>query len=51
MTKATDKMKAFAEKIAKLLGVDEPDYNDFNDTADFIDENKDEYYNTLDGRD
>lgn len=51
MTKATDRMIEFAKKIAEKLGIDEPDYNDFNETADFIDENKDEYHNSGKGRD
>jgi len=48
---ATMKMIEFAQAIAEKLHIDEPDYDDFDETSEFIDEYKDEYYNTLAGRD
>ena len=51
MGKATEKMIAFAAAIAERLGIDEPDYNDFGEVSEFIDENKDEYNNSRKGRD
>lgn len=44
MGKATKKMMDFAEAIATELGLKKPDYDDFEETSAFIDENKDEYY-------
>ena len=53
MEKATAKMIEFAKKIAERLHIEEeePDYNDYDETSEFIDEYKDEYYNSLNGRD
>jgi hypothetical protein len=51
MGKATEKMREFAEKIAEALHIDEPDYNDFGEVSEFIDEYKDEFYNSREGRD
>ncbi len=47
---ATAKMIAFAEKIAEELGLDEPDYNDFDDTSAFIDDWKDDYWESVNQR-
>lgn len=44
MGKATEKMKEFAEAIAYELDIDEPDYDNFDETKEFIDENKDDFY-------
>jgi hypothetical protein len=46
---ATLKMKEFAERIAEELGIDEPDYEDFEETAAFIDEHKQEYFSSIRG--
>lgn len=35
-TAATDKMRVYAQALAKRAGVPEPDYNNFNATHDFI---------------
>lgn len=48
---ATIRMIQFAQAIAERLGIEEPDYDNFQETSDFIDEYKDEYYNSLHGRD
>ena len=44
MGKATDKMIEYAEKIADYLGIDPPD---FDDTRNFIDDNKDDYWREM----
>ena len=44
MGKATEKMKDYAQAIADYLGIEPPDFDDFEETRDFIDENKDEYW-------
>lgn len=44
MGKATPRMIEFAKAIASRLDLDEPDYNDFDEVHDFIEENKDDYY-------
>ena len=44
MGKATQKMQDYAAAIAEYLGIDPPDFDDFEETRDFIDENKDEYW-------
>ena len=46
---ATLKMKEFAEKIAAELDIEEPDYESFEETAAFIDENKQEYFRAIRG--
>lgn len=50
MGRATDKMVAFAEKIADELNLDEPNYDDFDETSEFIDDNKDDYWASLNER-
>ena len=40
---ATLKMKNYAEAIADYLGIDPPDFDDFEETRDFIDENRMDY--------
>lgn len=44
MGRATEKMRDYAERIAEQLGLDEPDYDDFDEVHDFIEENKDDYW-------
>lgn len=44
MGKATQRMREFAEQIAAYLGIPEPDFNDFDATSEFIDDNKSEYF-------
>ena len=41
---ATDRMVEFAEAIAEELDLEEPDYDDFEETSEFISEYKDEFY-------
>ena len=40
----TLKMKEFATDIADELGLDYPDFDDFDDVHNFIEENKDDFY-------
>lgn len=40
---ATESMVAFASKIAEGLNLDYPDFTDFADTQEFIDNNLDDY--------
>ena len=47
MGRATDKMIEYAEKIADYLGIDPPDLDDFDDTRNFIDDNKDDYWREM----
>ena len=44
MGKATARMIEYAEAIAEYLGIDPPDFDDFEETRDFIDDNKDDYW-------
>ena len=44
MGKATPKMIHFAKRIAEELDLPEPNYNDFDDTSEFISEWKNDYY-------
>ena len=37
----------YAEKIADYLGIDPPDFDDFDDTRNFIDDNKDDYWREM----
>ena len=46
MKAPTEDMIEFAEKIADRLGIDPPDMEDFDDVADFIYLNKEEFYRT-----
>ncbi len=41
---ATDKMIEFAEKIAEELDLPTPDFDNFKETSEFINENKDDYF-------
>ena len=47
MGRATDKMIDYAQKIADYLGIDPPDFDDFDDTRNFIDDNKDDYWREM----
>ncbi len=47
---ATQKMIDFAERIAEELGLDEPDYDDFEETSEFISEWKDDYWESVNDR-
>ena len=47
MGRATDKMIDYAQKIAGYLGIDEPDFDDFEETRNFIDENRDDYWREM----
>ena len=47
MGRPTDKMIEYAEKIADYLGIDYPDLDDFDDTRNFIDDNKDDYWREM----
>lgn len=40
---ATLKMKNYAEAIADYLGIDPPDFDDFEETSAWIDEHRMEY--------
>ena len=40
---ATEKQREFAEKIAMRLDIEEPDYGDFDETAEFISMNVEDY--------
>lgn len=44
MGKATQRMQKFAEKIAAYLGIPAPDFDDFDETSAFIDDNKEAYF-------
>lgn len=44
---ATYKMIEFAEKIAEELDLPEPDYEDFDETSEFIFVNKEDYFESL----
>lgn len=46
MRAPTDAMIDLAERIADRLGIDPPDMDDFDDVADFIYLNKEEFYRT-----
>ena len=43
MGMATLKMKNYAEEIADYLGIDPPDFDDFEETSEWIDEHRMEY--------
>lgn len=47
MGKATDKMREYAGAIAAYLDLDPPDFDDFEETRDFIDNNKDDYWREM----
>ncbi len=47
MGKATARMIEYAEAIAEYLGIDPPDFDDFEETRDFIDDNKDDYWREM----
>ena len=47
MGMATRKMKEYAEAIADYLEIEPPDFDDFEETRDFIDENKDDYWREM----
>ena len=47
MGKATTKMIDYARAIAVYLGLDEPDYDDFEETRKFIDDNRDDYWSEM----
>jgi hypothetical protein len=47
MGKATKRMIEFATDIADELGLDYPDFDDFEETSDFISDNKEEYYQAV----
>ena len=44
MGRATGKMIDFARAIANYLSLEEPNYDDFDETSKFIDDHKEEYY-------
>lgn len=44
---ATDNQVSYAKAIADVLGLDCPDFKDFNATSAFISENKDDYYEEI----
>ena len=46
-----DRMQSLAQRIAEVLHLEEPDYDNFKEVLDFIDEYRAEFFNTLDGRD
>ncbi len=46
MGKPTQKMIDFATDIAEALGLDKPDLEDFDEVADFIYLNKEEFYSS-----
>lgn len=48
---ATDSMVVYAEKIAEQLGLEEPDYYDYEETKEFIEEYEDAYYDSIRGKD
>lgn len=43
----TPRMRDFAKAIAEELGLEEPDYDNFREVSDFIDEHKQEYYDSI----
>ena len=47
MCRATNKMIDYAGEIAAYLGIEPPDFDDFEETRDFIDENKDDYWREM----
>ena len=49
--KATYKMIDFAEAIAEELNLPEPDFDKYDEVAEFIDEHKYEYYDSKKLRD
>ena len=40
-------MIEYAGEIAAYLGIEPPDFDDFEETRDFIDENKDDYWREM----
>ena len=49
MGKPTQNMTELVTDIAEALGLDMPDTDDYDDVADFIYLNKEEYYSRVDG--
>ena len=44
MGRPTEKMRSFARDIYDTLGGEEPDWDDFDSVNEYIDFNKDDYY-------
>ena len=51
MSKPTQKMIDFAVKIADRLDIPEPNMNSFDDVAEFIDEFKQDYFESINDKD
>lgn len=44
---ATGKMVEFAERIADVLGLSYPDFENFDETSEFIEDNKQDYFDMV----